>query len=143
MFDGPQRVCDVPIDHLHFVWPQVRHYIDAALKRGAGGRYELPDVLDALLRGKARLWASWDAESQKFDAAIITETIQYPRLKELHLWLVGGEGRRHWYDEAEAMITAFARADGCSVVASGGRRGWLRGLSDEWRETGATWEKRL
>lgn len=137
------RVCDVPVEHLSFIWPQARGFVAQALARGGGGRYEASDILDLLLAGKARLWVSWDPERERIEAAIVTETIQYPRLKELHIWLVGGVDRRAWFAEAETMIAAFARADGCSVIASGGRRGWLRCIGPDWRVTGAIWERKL
>ncbi len=64
-------------------------------------------------------------------------------LRELRIWLVGGRDRKAWFDEAETMIAQFARESSCTVMASGGRRGWLRVIGSEWRETGPTWERRL
>ena len=109
----------------------------------SGGRFEASDVLALLLAGKARLWISWDADEKRVEAAIITEIIEYPRLRELRIWLVGGRDRKAWFDEAETMIAQFARESSCTVMASGGRRGWLRVIGSEWRETGPTWERRL
>lgn len=137
------RVCDVPIGHLHFIWPQARQFVVAANDRAGGGRYLPSDIFALLLAGKARLWVSWDASRRRVEAAIITQIIEFPRLKELHIWLVGGEHRGQWFDEAEAMIEAFARAEGCSKIASSGRLGWLRVIGPDWHQTGATWEREL
>ena len=128
MLDGSAqvaRVCDVPIAHIHFIWPKVRTYLDNALKRAGGGRFEIYHILPLLLDGKARLWVSFDRENDKIDGAVVTETIQYPCLKECRVWLVGGENLNAWFDEAAQMIEDFAKADGCACVVSGGRKGWI------------------
>jgi hypothetical protein len=127
---------------MHFIWPQVRAFIDAALVR-TGGRFLAGDVLDLLLNGKVRLWVSWNDEEKQVDAAIVTEIIQYPRLRELRIWLVGGRNMKAWFADAEALIAEFARDKGCAMMASGGRHGWLRVIGAEWRQTGPTWERNL
>ena len=139
----PSRVCDVPIGHLHFIWPRARGLLVKALDRGGGGRYAPADILALLLAGAARLWVSYDPDKKCIEAAILTQTIQHPQLKELHIWLVGGSNMKAWAEEARDMIEAFARADGCAIISGGLRRGWIRIGGEGWHETGATFEKRL
>lgn len=131
----------MPRDHLHFIWPQARPFIGRALARDAAGRYELVDILDLLLAGKGKLWVSWDGKV--VEAAIVTETVDYPRLRELRIWLVGGRNMKAWVVEARDMIEEYARAEGCAIVSGGMRRGWIRIGGPGWHETGVAFEKRF
>lgn len=135
----PPRVCDVPIEHLSFIWPQARGFLVKVIERD--GRCNPADVLALLLAGKAKLWISWDGEA--VEAAIVTDMIQYPRIKELRIWLVGGRNLRAWATEARDMLEAYARAHGCGVIVGGMRRGWIRIGGPGWHETGTAFEKRL
>ncbi len=72
----------------------------------------------------------------------MTQVIDYPRLRELKVWLVGGRNMRAWVREAQDVLERFAKAYGCAVVASGGRKGWLR-ASAGYRETGIAFEKKI
>ncbi len=120
------------------MWPQVRTFIERALAWEKTGRYLPADVLEALLRGDAKLWVSWDGE--KAEAAMVTQIIAYPRLREFKVWLVGGRNLRAWVREAQDIFEQVAKEQGCAVVASGGRKGWLR-ASSGYRQTGIGFEK--
>jgi hypothetical protein len=104
------------------------------------GRFLPGDVLDRLLCGHAKLWVSWDGE--KVEAAIVTEIVQYPRMRELRVWLVGGRNMKAWVEEAQDILERFAKAYGCGVVCSGGRKGWLR-ASSGYKQTGISFEKEI
>jgi hypothetical protein len=118
----------------------VRGYIERALAWEKTGRYLPADVLEILLRGDAKLWVSWDGET--VEAAIVTQVIDYPRLRELRVWLVGGRNMKAWVHEAQDILERFAKEYRCAVVSSGGRKGWLR-ASSGYRETGVSFEKVL
>ena len=49
-----------------------------ALDREGSGRYRPVDVLAQLLADKARLWIAWDAARGKFEAAAVTDIIEFP-----------------------------------------------------------------
>lgn len=125
------------------IWPHARPFIAAALTRDGGGRYEPADILAALLRGVVRLWISWNDTSKRVEAAVVTEIIDYPRLRELRLWLVGGGNLAAWGRPMRDLLEEFARNQGCHVVTGGLRKGWLRIGGPGWRQTGITFEKRL
>ena len=110
------------------------------MARDRAGRYLPVDILDLLLKRDAQLWIVWD---DGVVAAIVTQIVVYPRLKELHILGIGGIDRKSWHDDAEAVLANFAKEKGCKVMASGGRRGWLRVLNPIWKETGATWEREV
>lgn len=134
--------CDVPIPHLRLVWPLACPHLMRALDREGSGRYLPEDILRALLDAKARLWVAWNVRESTIDAAVVTETIDFPRKRELRIWLVGGRNMRGWVKAAEEMIEAFARAEGCAFLTGSMRRGWLR-VGTGFRETGITFEKAL
>ena len=106
-------------------------------------RYEAADILSLLLDGKVRLWVSWDPELERVEAAIVTEIIQYPRARELLVWLVGSDNMKACAREAYDLLEAFARDSGCSVIGGRLRRGWIKIGGPGWYETGASFEKSL
>ena len=57
---------------------------------------------------------------------MITEIIEYPRLKAINLLFCGGD-----YKELQSMLPSieqFAKHFGCKRLYGGGRKGWLRKL---------------
>lgn len=121
-----QRVCDVPIHHLPVIWPLVEHFVAAALDRDECERFLPIDVYKFLAEGRGRLWVSWDRKVREFDAAGVTEIIQYPRCRECRVWLLAGKNMRAWVRELCEMVEAYASFEGCNHLATSGRRGWVK-----------------
>lgn len=136
-------VCSVPVEHLSFIWPLARPHIARALLRDKAQRFLPSDVLDLLLKGSVRLWVAWNEDKQAVDAAMITEIIEFPRLRELKIWLVGGTNLAAWGREARDLFELFGREHGCAVMSGALRRGWLRIGGPGYEETGIMFEKRL
>lgn len=78
--------------------------------------HNIADVEGMVERGEAQLWLG-------DNSAAVTEIVRYPRLKNLHLWLCGGD-----MDEIVYVMLpkaeAFAIAEGCARLTTGGRKGW-------------------
>lgn len=75
------------------------------------------DLRQALCAGRAQIWPG---ES----AAMVTEVVDEPDGRALHVWLAGG-------DLAGVMalkpgVEAWGRAMGCDYVSIEGRKGWAR-----------------
>lgn len=121
-----QRVCDVPVAHLPAIWPSVEHFVAQALALDECKRFLPVDVYQLLLAGKGRLWVSWDRRAKEFEAAGVTEIIQYPRCRECRVWLLSGKNMRAWEREMREMVEAHARAEGCSHLSTSGRIGWTK-----------------
>jgi hypothetical protein len=68
----------------------------------------------------------WPGQS----SAVVTEILVYPKLKNLHFFLAGGN-----LDELKKMrphIEAWGKSVGCTRVTRAGRKGWERTfLKDE------------
>ena len=59
---------------------------------------------------------------------MITEIVDYPRLRALNFFLVGGD-LSELLEKMEPAIVQWARAQGCTRVAQTGRKGWGRVLA--------------
>lgn len=102
-------------------WRLAQH-IEAALEYSAG-THTLQDVAQGVEENRFQLWPG-------VNSAVITEIIVYPRLKNLHFFLAGGD-----LDELKRMrphIEAWGKQIGCTRVTLAGRKGWARTfLADE------------
>jgi hypothetical protein len=87
----------------------------------AGGTHELADVARALAEGRAQYWTNGGA-------AIVTEIIQYPQLRAVNYWLVGGELRAAL--ALAPKIEDWARERNCVRAVALGRKGWTPHLCD-------------
>lgn len=93
-----------------------RKYIEDALEY-SGGTHTFDDVAAGVLSGDFQLW-------HKDNSAIVTEIVVYPRLKDLHFFLAGGN-----LDELQQMtpiIEDWGKSVGCTRVSLAGRKGWQR-----------------
>jgi hypothetical protein len=107
-------------------WDGCRHIMLPAIERTNGTHTE-DDVLIGLMKGQLKLWRSQNS-------AVVTEFIEYPRMKVLGFFLIGGD-LDELLNELEPTICAFAAANGCKRVQGGGRKGWERVLNYEYGGT--------
>jgi hypothetical protein len=112
------------IDHLE----RLRHHVEAALEY-SGGTHHFEDVLEMVKQNKLQVWPATES-------IVLTEIIVYPRLKNLHYFLAGGD-----LDELSRMrpmIESWGKSIGCTRVSLAGRRGWANtflkdeGYSPQW-----------
>ena len=95
-----------------------RPWIQAALDRDIG-THTIDDVWNDIEDEKAYLLPLPNS-------VIVSVIEQYPQLKMLRFWLVGGD-----LDELlahENVVIDWAKEQGCTVASWIGRRGWLRKL---------------
>ena len=89
-------------------------YLEAALEY-SGGTHGIDDIAQGVRDGRFQFWPAPNC-------AAITEIIVYPRLKNLHYFLAGGD-----LDELSRMrplIESWGKSVGCTRVTLAGRRGW-------------------
>lgn len=104
-----------------------RPWLLAALDR-SDGAYSWSDVVAEIKAGTMQLWP---AER----GAAVTQILDCPQKRILHVFLAGGE-----LDQLRDMIDSAAewgRACGCSEMQMTGRAGWRRRLPG-WREIAVT-----
>lgn len=107
-------------------WPYVEPLIEPAVTRS--GTHRMEDVRKVLLNGSAQLWLQW---TDKVDAAVITEIINYPLGPIVRVWLGGSldYGKANW-QKLNDMIRDFGRANKCIAIECVGRDGWLKFFPD-------------
>jgi hypothetical protein len=95
---------------------RLRHHVEAALEY-SGGTHGIEDIAEGLKKGRFQLWPA-------DDSVVVTEIIVYPRLKNLHFFLAGGD-----LDELRLMrplIESWGKSMGCTRVSLAGREGWAK-----------------
>jgi len=101
---------------------RLRQHVEAALEY-SGGTHHFDDVLDMVRDSRLQVWPATGS-------IVLTEIIVYPRLKNLHYFLAGGD-----LDELSRMrpiIESWGKSVGCTRVTLAGRRGWSKTfLQDE------------
>ena len=106
------------IEHLK----RLRRHVEAALEY-SGGTHTLDDIAAGIMSDRYQLWPGQSS-------AVVTEILVYPKLKNLHFFLAGGN-----LDELKKMrphIEAWGKSVGCTRVTLAGRKGWERTfLKDE------------
>ena len=107
---------------------RLRQHVEAALEY-SGGTHQFEDVLEMVEKNKLQVWPATQS-------IVLTEIIVYPRLKNLHYFLAGGD-----LDELSRMrpmIESWGKSIGCTRVSLAGRRGWAKtflkdeGYSPQW-----------
>jgi len=98
------------LEHLY----RLRHHVEAALEY-SGGTHNFDDIAEMVEKSRLQVWPATRS-------VVITEIIVYPRLKNLHYFLAGGD-----LDELSRMrpmIESWGKSIGCTRVTLAGRRGW-------------------
>lgn len=96
-----------------------RHHIEAALEY-SGGTHSFDDVKAAIIAGKMQLWYGPDG-------CAVTEIIQYPAKRVLHVFLASGT-MEQILDMLDSAL-AWGMAQGCVSMTISGRKGWERVLA--------------
>ncbi len=73
------------------LWPRLQPLIERGL-RFADGCFASGDVKRSLIEGKRQLWVEWP----EMRCALITERIDYPLKRVLHVFLAAGRLPRDW-----------------------------------------------
>lgn len=119
------RLYGVPAESVDLFWPEIAPLLQKALDR-SDGRYAIEDIRQFIDSGDMHLWAVADTAIR---AAIVTQTVIYPRRKVGLILLLGGCGMRHWLHLIEEMEACFKR-EGCACLELYGRPGWQKVLKD-------------
>jgi hypothetical protein len=97
--------------------PVLMEQIQRALDVGMG-THEFDDVIAGCLDGR---YQAWEGER----SLVVTEIVEYPRLKAVHAWLAAGD-LDEIFGPIMQRVEAFGRANGCVRLTGNGRHGWTR-----------------
>lgn len=111
-----------------------RPWIESALEY-AQGTHDFADIVDAILENRMQLWAN-------DKACAVTEVIDFPKKRMLHVFLAGGDmaGVR----DLEEPAIEWGKTIGCTDMTLTGRKGWVRALKDGgWSDSHVMMIKRI
>lgn len=100
------------LDDLH----RLRQQVESALEY-SGGTHTFDDIAQAVSEKRFQVWPG-------IKSVVVTEIIVYPRIKNLHYFLAGGD-----LDELKLMrpyIERWGKSLGCTRVTLAGRQGWAK-----------------
>lgn len=106
-----------------------RELLEMALAR-AGGTHTYEDVLNLISIGEMFFWPA-------SKSCLVTEIVQYPRLRALHVFLAAGDLTE--IKDMESSLISFAKSLKCSAISMSGRKGWAKALKElGWQESHIT-----
>lgn len=98
------------------------------------GRFEPVDILVLLIQNP--LIQAWLVlQDDELMAIMITQVIQYPRRRCLHIFCLAGTKFKAWFDLAFNVLKEYSHRVGTDQVEVCGRRGWERVFGMEPRST--------
>tara|TARA_B100000530_G_scaffold74802_1_gene44353 strand:- start:507 stop:896 length:390 start_codon:yes stop_codon:yes gene_type:complete len=109
-------------------------YIEAALEY-TGGTHDIIDIYEGLYKGTMQLWP---AEK----SCLVTEIINYPKMKVLNIFLGGGD-----LTEILSMhedVVRWAKDQNCTALNMTGRFGWKKPLARHgWKPMHSSYVKEI
>lgn len=108
-------------------WEHVEPLITKALKHGVG-EYKAEDIRQACEERRMQLWVHADENSR---GVFVTQVLNYPQMSILLVLLLGGTNFKEWREEADDLLTRFAKDKGCKYIELFGRKGWGKGFLNE------------
>lgn len=99
-------------------WAFYEPFIASVIVTANSGQYP-DDVLTCVQLGTMQLWRISD------DRGIaVTEIQDYPRYRQLLIYMVAGYAAPSWIAEGQTQLEAFAKVSGCKHMLFHGRPGW-------------------
>lgn len=95
-----------------------KHWIESALEY-AEGTHDFKNIVDEVLTGTMQLWAGEKG-------CAVTQIINYPNKKVLHVFLAGGEMEQ--IVDFQESAKKFGKMNGCTAMSIAGRKGWAKVL---------------
>ena len=123
------QISYVPPKDVGLIWKQIEPLLLKPLEID-GFAYMPKDIFDSLLKKKMQLWISWNVKTNTVEAAIVTEIIDYPRLRSCRYFLAGGTNMKSWFNPIKEQIEQWAKLNKCQRIELVGRKGWVKWLKD-------------
>lgn len=108
------------LDHLHEEIERCREWLQAALDHG-GNSHDVEHIEEGI---RCNQFQAWFAE----DAVLVTELIDYPNYRVVHVFLAGGS--LETILQMRPDIERFGQHFGCKYLSINGRPGWARALKE-------------
>ncbi|MDE2100789.1 MAG: hypothetical protein KGL39_26320 [Patescibacteria group bacterium] len=110
----------------------------ASMAEGSGGRYQRDDIVAAIMAGRMQLWLA--LEGAEILCAMVTQVVEYPRVRAFRCIGVVGHRPRRWTHLMDDVKRAARAHFGCSRMEAFLTPGHERLLGPEWTPWHAMWE---
>lgn len=121
----------VPAHVARTVESSILPYIERCLKKGKEHRWNAQDVLDRIYSRDMQLWVVSD---DGLKGVIVTEILEHPRCKEMNIFVYNGNLKCDWRQHLDELCE-WAKEQGCQAVSTTTRRGFVKVLGWEARQT--------
>ena len=101
-------------------------WLQAALDHAGGTTHTLGDIYNGLASGAFQLWPA-------DDAAMVTEFVEYPSERHIHVFLAGGN--LETIDKMRTDVEKYGVIHGCKRLTMTGRPGWARHFKEQGYQT--------
>ena len=119
-------IVKVSVENVTPLWPQLEPLIKSVVD--PIGTHDAEDVRRSLMTNFSHLWVQW---SDKVEALVISEFINYPRGLWLRLWAgAAREDIKGEWQQFRPVITEWKNIHQCKGIEIIGRMGWLRVFPD-------------
>lgn len=115
-------ICGIPSDKVEELWDVVSPLIESAMSRDA---YPTNDILSKLLSSDMQLWMCGTDKGSDLSICI-TEIAESPIGNICRVRYIAGSQVREWLGELSDTIEPWAKANGCVMIETYGRKGWER-----------------
>jgi len=87
----------------------------------SGGSHTFQNIVDAVQNEVMQFWPMEKS-------CLVTEVINYPNLKTLHIFLAGGDLEE--IKSIDSTLEFLCQEIGADYISLSGRRGWIKALAD-------------
>ena len=87
----------------------------------SGGSHTFQNIVDAVQQEVMQFWPMEKS-------CLVTEVINYPNLKTLHIFLAGGDLQE--IKSIDNTLEFLCQEIGADYISLSGRRGWIKALAD-------------
>lgn len=120
------KLIPVHPENLHLAWKDVESYVEQGLEH-ADGKYNAKDIHELIRQEKLILWVVYNTEKVAPAGCIITEVLQYPRVRVLSVFLLAGDDLSQIMTLLDDLID-YGHSAGCKKMEFYGRSGWEKAL---------------
>lgn len=130
----------VPSADIEKAWPLFKKLIDDACLR-SNGKFIGDDIKKSLISRDMQLWGVSDGK--KILAAVVSEIVNYPRLKACRVLIGTGENYENWARYIQ-IVETWGKSQGCTLIELITRPGWKKPMKEfGFKETHVHLEKGL
>jgi len=118
-------VSGIPRGAVDSMWNMVVDHLQKGLEY-SNGEITIEDIYEGLKSRDMQLWGAF-SNGGECVASMVTEIINYPRMRSCRMIVVGGGHMRHWLDYQPEFMR-WAKENGCDRVETYCRDGMARRL---------------